>query len=166
MSNSVTVQEDIHKIWKTGSIISGLLCVIFFLIYWNINEPFWSGIFRLGAFIFFAIAMLGGLKLMGSSLQVTLSSTEELLLITYQKKGKVIQEEQFKKETIKEVIPVKPRGNIFYTYLQPSSRTFKINFTDTDRDLHLFEFGGRPLLFDPSSQRTIENFLKDLGVDS
>lgn len=163
--NSVTVQEDTHKIWKTGSFISALLCVIFFLIYWNANDPFWAGIFRLTAFIFFAAAMLGGLKLMGSSLRVTLSSNDELLLVTYQKKEKVIHEEQFQKDKIKEIISVKPRGNPFYTYLQPASKTFKVNFRDTENSLHLFEFSGRPLLFDPASQQVIKDFLQKLKIN-
>ncbi len=166
MSTSVTVQEDIHNIWKTGSIISALLCIILFLLYTNMDDPFWTGILRLGAFVFFAVAILGGLKLMGSSLRVTLSFTDEFLLVTYQKNEKVVHEEQFKRETIKKIFTASPRGNLLYAYLQPSSKIFKVSFTDTSKDLYLFEFGGRPLLFDSASQQTITSFLKELKIDN
>lgn len=162
MNTSITVRESSHRLWKTGTIASAVLCIIFFGIFWSISDPFWTGIFRLGAFIFFAIAMMGYLKLMDGPLEITLSYDQDFLLVSYFKKGKEIQEEQFEKETIKKIAPIRP-SNSFLALIQPDVATFQINFNDTNRDLYLFEFRGRPLLFNENSQAEINNFLEDIS---
>lgn len=162
MDSSITVHESTHWLWKTGTIISGIFCIVFFAVFWNISDPFWTGIFRLVAFVFFAIAMLGSLQLMDGPLKITLSSDKDLLLVAYQKKGKEVQEEQFDRETIKEITPERPKQNML-RLLQPDAVTFRINFNDTDSDLYLFQFRGRPLLFDQSSQKEIMDYFKNLG---
>lgn len=164
MNSSITVRESTHWLWKTGTIISGVVCIIFFAVFWNMSDPFWTGIFRLCAFVFFAIAMLGYLQLMDGPLKITLRSDKELLLVAYEKKGKEIQEEQFEKNTIDEIVPTRPNQNLL-SLLQPNTATFRINFNDTDRNLYLFQFRGRPLLFDQSSQEKILDYLKSLDLN-
>lgn len=161
MSTSITVRESSHRLWKTGTIASAVLCILFFAIFWNTPDPFWTGIFRFGAFIFFAIAMMGYLKLMDGPMEITLSYDQDSLLVSYFKKGKEIQEEQFEKNTIEKIVPTRP-SNDFLTLIQPDVATFQIDFNDTDRDLYLFEFRGRPLLFNEHSQTEIKKFLKDI----
>lgn len=153
-----------HSAWKTISIISGILCAVFFLVFWNLTDPFWRGIIRLGSFIFFAITVLGCLKLMNGPLVVRLSSTKDLLLVSYQKKEKVIHKEEFERESIQNVTATEPSSSLL-RYVQPKSIAYKINFSDTDRDLYLFEFSGRPLLFSAASQKKIKDFLQGLEID-
>lgn len=164
MNSTVTIQESTHWLWKKGTIVSAIFCVIFFLIFWNIADPFWKGIFRLCAFVFFAIAMLGYLQLMDGPLQITLRSDKESLLVAYKKNGKEIQEEEFERQTIKKVIPTHPKENIL-SFIQPKKMAFRVSFNDTDRALYLFQFRGRPLLFDQSSQQEIKTYLKQLGLN-
>jgi hypothetical protein len=103
---------------------------------------------------------------MGGPLEVTLNYTDQLLLVSYLKKGEKIQEEQFERETIEQIESVTTDKNILVSYLQPYSSAFKINFNDTERDLYLFEFSGRPLLFGKQDQEKIANFLKDLDINT
>lgn len=166
MAKPLTIQEQRHNIWKTSSIISAVLCIVLFLVFWNTRDPFWTGIFRLGAFIFFAGAVISYLKIMDGPLQVSLSSTDKLLLVTYQKKGETIQEEEFKRDTIKQIVPTSNGKDQLISYLQPGTATFEVSFKDTDRELFLFEFGGRPLFFDQSSQKKITNYLNEIGIDA
>lgn len=163
MNSSITIKESTHWLWKTGTTVSAILCVIFFIIFWSITDPFWIGIFRLCAFIFFAIAVLGYLQMMDGPLKITLSSDRESLLVAYKKNGKEIQEEQFERGTIKKIIPTHPKENIL-SFLQPNKVAFRITFDDTDHPLYLFQFRGRPLLFDQSSQKEIIEYLKQLGL--
>lgn len=165
MNKSITIQEQRHEIWKTATIVSAALCVIFLLIYWYLADPFWISIIRLCAFISFAGTVLGYLKLRDGPLHITLNSSDELLLISYQKKGKTIQEEQFERGSIKEIISTSSQQNLVNRFLHPKTAVFKISFTDSDRTLYLFEFGGRPLLFDRPSQKKIEKFLHNLEID-
>jgi hypothetical protein len=163
MNSSITVQESTHWLWKTGTIISGITCIVFFAIFWNISDPFWTGIFRLCSFVFFAIAMLSYLQMMDGPLKITLRSDKDLLLVAYEKKGKEIQEEQFERNTIEEIVPIHPEKKLL-SLLQPNTVAFRINFNDTDRNLYLFQFRGRPLLFDQSSQKEIMDYLKKIEV--
>lgn len=166
VANSIAVKEQTHRLWKTMAAVSAILCALFFLIFWLLTNPFWTGIFRLIAFVFFAGAVLGYLKVMNGPLLVSLDTTDELLLVSYQKKGDVVQEEQFERDTIESVTTTKSANDLLTKLLQPNSAGFQISFTDTDRPLALFEFGGRTLLFDSSGQNKINNYLKDAGIET
>ncbi|NGP87984.1 hypothetical protein G3569_06435 [Aliifodinibius halophilus] len=165
MATPITVKEYAHNLWKAGTFTSAILCLTLFITFWNISDPFWSGIVRLTAFIFFALAVLGLLKLMNGPLRVTLEKTEGLLLISYQKKGTVIQEEQFEIDTIKQILPAQPGYNPLYTLVKATPVAFKVNFNDTERELFLFEFSGRPLLFTKAEQEKIKQFLQAAEID-
>lgn len=98
---------------------------------------------------------------MNGPLTVTINSTENHLLVTYNKNMEVIQEEQFERSTIKGVVLTGDGRNILSSYLLPDAAALKISFTDTDRKLFLFEFGGRPLFFNQSALQKIKSFLRE-----
>lgn len=163
MEKSITISEENYDFWKTGSIISAVLAVIIFTVFWNLADPFWISITRLGAFIFFAITILCYLQIMNGPIEITLKATDKYILVFYLKNDKKIQEEEFKKETINEVIPTSSGINFILRKLRPTLKTFKISFTDTDKKLYLFEFSGRPLLFSESSQKKILQLFKSFS---
>jgi hypothetical protein len=155
MDKSITITEENFGFWRTAAIISALLSVIIFAIFWNLEDPFWISITRLGAFIFFAATILCYLQIMNGPIEISLSITEKHVLVSYRKNGKNIQEEEFKKETIKKICTTTSGINFLLRKLKPTVKTFKVSFTDTDNDLYLFEFSGRPLLFGESSQEKV-----------
>ena len=163
MEKSITISEENYDFWKTGSIISAVLAVIIFTVFWNLTDPFWISITRLGAFIFFAITILCYLQVMNGPIEITLKVTDQKILVIYLKDDKKIQEEQFKKETIKEVFPTTSGVNYLLRKLKPTLKTFKISFTDTDKELYLFEFSGRPLLFSQSSQKKVLQLFRNFS---
>lgn len=165
-NDSLTIREQKGDLWTRLATFSALLCVAFFITFLLLHNPFWVSIARFTAFIFFAVAVLSYLKIMDGPLYVTLSTSPELLLVSYKKKGETIQEEQFERNTIKKITPAPPTQNILFAYLQPDSTNFKISFTDTDRELYLFEFGGRPLLFGQPAKKKITQFLQQQGLKS
>jgi hypothetical protein len=148
-----------------GTYLSGLVCLILFLFFWNISDPFWAGIFRFASFMFFALAVLGLLKLMNGPLTVTLSSSSNHLEVIYQKKDEAIHQDHFDRSTITNVVAIKGEQDIINHYLQPDLVAMKLNFSDSDRDMFLFEFGGRPRFFDPDAIRQVKNFLEDEGIE-
>ena len=164
MADSIKVKEQTHNFWTTVAAVSAILCVIFFLIFWLISNPFWSGILRLVAFVFFAGAVLGYLKVMDGPLFVSLEATEDLLLVSYHKEGEVIQKEQFERNTIAEITTTQSTNNLLTKLFQPDSAKFEISFTDTEHPLALFEFSGRQLLFDPSGQQEITHYLTKTNI--
>lgn len=166
MSNSITIREESnYKFWKKGTYLSAAFCLVLFLIFWNVSDPFWGGIFRFVSFIFFTIAVLSSLQLMNRPLSVTLSSSDDQLEVVYRKKEKVIHKEQYKRSTVVHVSLFKDKQNILQRYLQPDWATMKINFCDRDRELLLFEFSGRPLYFDQTSIQQIKKFFADEGIE-
>lgn len=155
MDKSITISEENYNFWKTGAIISAVLSVITFTIFWNLEDPFWISIIRLGAFIFFAVTILCYLQIMNGPIEITLNITDKKILVSYIKKGNKIHAEEFKKDTIKEVFPTTSGVNFLLRKLKPTIKTFKVTFTDTDKELYLFEFSGRPLLFSKDSQEKV-----------
>ncbi|MDZ7660290.1 hypothetical protein [Fodinibius sp.] len=161
MDKSITISEENYDFWKTGAVISAVLSVITFTVFWNLEDPFWISISRLGAFIFFAITILCYLQIMNGPIEITLNMTDKNILVSYLKNGKKFHEEQFEKETIKEVFPTTSGVNFLLRKLKPTLKTFKVSFTDTDKDLYLFEFSGRPLLFSKASQEEVLQLFKN-----
>ncbi len=161
MDKSITIQEQTHQYIKKATYLSGVLCIIFFLLFWNISSAFWISIFRLASFIFFALTVLGYLNIMNGPMTITLTFSEKYLLISYQQENSVIREEQFDYDSINEVRSSHSKQNLIYQILQPKSATLKVNFTDTKRDLFLIEFGGRPLFFDQPVLAKIKKFLEN-----
>lgn len=159
MSTALTVTEENYSFWRTAALISAALAIISFIIFLSIENPFWESIVRLGAFIFFALAVLSYLQIMNGPIKVTLTLDEKVLLITYRKNDKIIHEEELEKETIKSVFPTAEGINILLSNMKPDIKTFKISFTDTDHPLYLFEFSGRPLLFGEDDQHKIVSYL-------
>ena len=164
MSDSITIEEQTHYYWKQGTILSAVLCLITFTVFWNLGTPLWSGILRLVAFIFFALTILGYLNIMNGCLTITLYFTDSLLQVDYQRQDKTIQEEEFDLSTISSVKPTQSKQNLIQKVFQPESATLSVDFTDTDRKLYLIEFGGRPLFFDPHTIEQIVGFLSDHGI--
>ena len=162
MNDSLTIEEQIQPFYKFGTYVSAVICIISFLIFWNITSPFWISIFRFGSFIFFAIAVLGYLRLMNRPLTVTLESSDDKLKVFYKKNGKVIQEEEFDRSTVKNVT----LEDLKFNFMGSVVKSFRIHFTDTSNKLYLFEFSGRPLFFDQQAiDKTIDFLInKDIKI--
>ena len=166
MDDSIVVQEIFHRFWKYATLTAFLLSLLFFVLFWNTSAVFWNSIFRFSSFIFFSLAVLGYLNIMNGPLTIHIDNYDYQLMIRYQKKGSMIQEEPFEKATIKEVIPVQQELNIINRYLAPSAAALKVHFTDTDRPLYLLEFGGRPLFLAREDIQQIGDFLEKEGIST
>ncbi|HEX6983599.1 MAG TPA: hypothetical protein VF181_12640 [Balneolaceae bacterium] len=164
MTDSVSVQEEMHSFWTKATYVCGILTIISFLVYLTSNDPLWSSILSFITFIFFALAVLGCLKIMNGPLTVTLETENNHLLVSYNKNLDIIQEEQFERSTIKEVRLTGEGRNVVSSYLLPKATALRIHFTDTDTKLYLFEFGGRPLFFNQTDLQEIRSFLEENGV--
>lgn len=165
MKDSVSVQEEMHSFWTKATYICGVLTVAAFLLFLNSTNPLWSSILGFIAFIFFALAVLGCLKIMNGPLTVTLKTGNNHLLVTYNKNLDVIQEEQFERSTIKEVTLSDDGRDFISAYLLPKAATLRVSFTDTPTRLYLFEFGGRPLFFNQAALQKIEAFLAENNIE-
>jgi hypothetical protein len=163
MNDSISFDEQILPTYKTGSYLALILSAICFIIFWNISSVFWVGIFRLSSFIFFTVAVLGYLKLMNRPLKITLEISSDLLRVVYRKRGEVIQEEDFDRATIREIILV-PANSLISRIYKQDSKTFEIHFTDTTNKLYLFEFGGRPLHFESGTVKRISSFIQNKNI--
>lgn len=161
MHKSTTVKEGNYEFWRMAAIISAILSVITFVIFWNIEAPFWVSITRLVAFVFFAATILCYLQIMNGPIQISITVSNNLVVVSYYKNDKKIQEEEFKKKTIKEIYTTTSGINFLLVKFQPSIKSFKVSFTDTEKDLYLFEFSGRPLLFGKTSQEKVLQLFKD-----
>jgi len=164
MADSITITERNQPFIKVGTLLTAILTVVSFVIFWEISDPLWISIFRFSSFIFFAITVFGYLRLMNKPLTIILESSDDRLKIFYQKKDEIIQEEEFDRTKVKQVCPVSPNTYFFSSFFQSDSQTLEIHFTDTSNKLNLFEFGGRPLFFDPNTIQEVTNFLQEKNI--
>lgn len=159
MEASLKVEEVKSKYWRPLTIFLGIICIIFFVLFWNLEDPFWVGIFRIISFLCFAGTIFGALKLMEGNLKLNLEITDQDLTVRYLKKERTVHKESYKLSTINNIFPVVPNENWSLPFLQNSFEGFLIDFSDSDQTLFLFEFGGRPLVFSEENRDRIIDFL-------
>lgn len=161
MSNTITIREQQYQLWKTGTYLAAVLSLVFGLIFWNLTNPFWVGIFRLLAFVFFSLAVFGVLKRLGGPLKIIINATPEYLTIEYQQKDKIVQQEQFERSTIEGFQPSENKQERWLSSVisSPSSQTLVICFNDQAHNLPLFEYSGRTLFFSQSTIQEVESYL-------
>lgn len=161
---SVTIYEQRHEAWKSGTCMAAALALLFGLLFWWASDPLWIGILRLTAFIFFSLAVFGTLKLLSDPFEVTLSSQSDKLLVDYKQKEEIVHKEQFDCSSIQKLVLSTREKPLWSRYLQPNTATVLINFNDNNQDVHLFEYSGRTLFFDESSLHEVFKFLKQQNV--
>lgn len=164
MDPSVQVEEQTHKYWKTGTYLSALLCLVLFIIFWNLSDAFWISIFRLTSFAFFALAVLGYLNIMNGALNIIASFSDDKLLITYKKGSRTVHEEQFDVSSIDYLFLTKSGKNIVQQFFLPRSATMKVSFNDTENRLYVFEFGGRPLFLEQQMLKKVNSFFQENDI--
>jgi len=166
MADSITIREESDYLWKIVSALSALLCIIFFVLFWNLADPFWAGIARFIAFIFFAATVMGYLKLMNTGLKIQIKAGPDKVIILYEKNDSTVQEEEFDRKTILDVHPTTAGRNWVSRLIYPQSATFKINFSDTEHELYLLQYGGRQIYINPDEQEKILDFFDEHSIGS
>ncbi|WP_185958203.1 hypothetical protein [Fodinibius sediminis] len=159
MNNIITITEQRHRIWWTGTIIAALFTVLLTMLYWNQSNPLWIGILRLAAFILFTLTVFGILKLSNGPLSIVVEHTPTHLTIDYRQKEKTVRHEQFEQTSIEELVISQKEQPLWRQYVQSSSATIKIHFSEEKRNHYLFEFSGRPLIFSKSDLLRLKDFI-------
>lgn len=161
MNTPLTIKEKIDPLWKYGTSIAGVLTLLFSLLFWNLSDPLWVGIFRLVAFIFFSYAVFGILKQLGGPLRLVISYTPEYLHIKYSKKEKIVQQEKIELNTIREFTIVEESSLLDWLSDYPKPATLHIRFRDQDHSRPLFEHDGRILFFDRKTISETDHYLRE-----
>lgn len=159
MNNSLTVKEIHLRYWRPFTITLGAATVLFFVIFWTLEDPLWESIFRIAAFLCFAGTVFGGLKLMEGNLILNLKVADQKLIIEYFKDGKIVRKEDYELSEINNIFPSVPKENWSLPFTGTRFEGFIIDFNDSDHVLFLFEFGGRPLVFSSEKVDQIITFL-------
>lgn len=159
MDKSLTVKEIHLKYWRPFTIILAAASAIFFVIFWNLNDPLWASIIRIASFLCFAGAVFGALKLMEGNLILNLKIEDQKLIVRYFKDNRIIRKEDFELSEINKIFPSVPEENWSFPLIKKKFKGFIIDFKDSEQVLFLFEFGGRPLVFSPEKVDQITSFL-------
>ncbi len=167
-NSSLVVDEKFSHLWQVMLYSLLGIAAITFVIFWNIENVLWAGIFRMISFIAFTGSIFCLLKVMEGKRNIHLTFENENLLIKYYKNERVIQEEVFQLDSIRSIkavpafisLPMKR-----YELPHRSAVTYKINFIDSDRELYLFEFGGGVLSVSTESHQRIKDFLAEHNID-
>lgn len=159
MNQKITVKEQFSPRWKYTAILCSIAAILFFILYLIGNNPLWIGIYRLVAFIAFICAVFSFLRLREGKKELRLECIDEHLAITYLHKSKIIKEELFERNTIRDINKqeYKPFGK--FSFFDQGYQYF-ISFTDTDNKLSMFEYSGRNLHFSSDVTKKIDEFLE------
>jgi len=162
MESTLTISENLSDFWKYGPWAAALLSIIFTLIFWNITNVLWVGIFRLTAFICFSFVIFGLLKRINGPLQLNISYNPQYLFIEYTKKGQTIHKEKIERSAIRTFTVTQKSTFINQLTQTAQQETLRIHFQDGEHPLPLFQFDGRTLFFDPDSIAQTDHFLQNL----
>lgn len=170
MEESLEIKEKYSVYWKPGLIISLLISFSTFLIYQNLDDVLWAGIFRLVAFICLTIGIFCMLKLMEGAKTFEINISEGKLNITYMKNDEIIGSERLQTEQIKAIYS-EPYQIKFpfvdYQITLSNNCNFKVTLIGEEKsDVSLFKFGGKVLTVDNKSEKRLKLFLKQYDLYS
>ena len=164
MQESVNVKEKYSSNWKPALYASLLLALITFLIYLNLDDVLWTGIFRLIAFMSLSLGIFCMLKVMEGVKTFEVAIRDDSLLISYLKNGDTIGNDKLKLDEIQSIYREPYQLKMPFTeYGIPLSgnSNFKVAFKNKEEnDMALFKFGGRVLAVDENSGQELEQFLR------
>lgn len=126
----------------------------------------WSGIIRLSSFICFAGAVIGGLKLMEGKRSIVLSAENNQLKVSYRKKGDELHQDVFDIHEIEHIYPENISEFDDWSFSNGHGVTPRIRFSDSESDLFLFFYGGRPIIPREGEFEQVHKFLKQHGIST
>lgn len=162
MTDTVVIDEKYSSNWKITLYTSLLLAAITFVIYINIDDVIWTGIFRLTAFMSFSLSVFCLLKIMEGQKRFRLEVDNNSIHIAYLKKEKVVHEEVLDQKDVIGIykVPSELRVPILpYKIKLTNSWLFMVKLANDAYDSSLFTFSGKPLAVDKKSGNKLEHFL-------
>lgn len=164
MDESIEVNEKYSNNWKPTLYSSLVIAAITFVIFLNLEDVIWSGIFRLVAFISFSLSIFCMLKVMEGRKTFRIAMRDGSLQISYIKNNEVVQTEQIRQKKIDSIYKA-PFYFTFpfteYRFPLKTGSNFKVRFREEESDANLFKFGGRVLTVDEKESHKLENFFRN-----
>ena len=156
----IEIEEKFSNLWSHITVFTVLLTAVLFIVYRTIEDILWRGIFRLSALISFAAAVLSGLKVMEGKHSMTLEIQDGYLVVIYFRKAQQVQEDLFELGDIESVTSGHLPSDLFTNYLLSNDQTVLLHLRDSDRELNLFELGGRILSVNRETAERVVSFLE------
>jgi hypothetical protein len=160
MPGSLTIEEHISSVWKYILTVSLLDAIVFLILFLVNNTPLLVGIFRLVAFIGFAVFVLALLQMMGKTKEIKFALKEDKLYISYYLSLEKSQEEIFEVETIDQVKNLSAPA-IWFLIPRNDSAKLQISFTDTSNKLSILRFQGHDLYVSKADAQKVVRFLDE-----
>ena len=154
MADNLTFREHTSSVWKPLKIVFLTTAILFTILFWQFNDPLWTGIFRLLAFVGFAGLLLAFLQTRQRTNKIELIVNKSQLQVNYYRNAKKQQEELFEMDTIKQ-INKEPAPVIWLMLPRNDCQKFIISFTDSRNTLSLFRFESRDIYVSlPDAKKT------------
>lgn len=165
MHEKVTIYEQKPAIWNYVGWTSLLMTLLFFGLYLASEDPLWTGITRLVAFIAFAILVISMLQNRGKPRRLEISLDARQLRVDYYSGDRKVQEELFEQDTIQGIrsVPTPPALKILPV---GDAVKYEVSFTDRSNTLSLFRIEGKDLYVGHEGAHKLDHFLEhqDLSV--
>jgi hypothetical protein len=140
------IEEKYSPHWKVAVFLSLILAGLFFGIFLILNDPFWEGIFRIGAFISFTVSVVCALKVTEGKHALQLSVEDGQLVVSFRKNNKEIQRDLFELENIAGVHShSRSSSDGLSDPFFRNDMVISLTLKDSDQSLTLFKLNGRTL---------------------
>lgn len=159
--NKIEIEEKYSAQWPLITAVSFLLAIAIFTSLQFIESTLFAGYVRLGAFAFFALAIIGLFKLRDGKVSMLFSVDDnQFLTVTYKVKNEVKQEESWDLNHLATVKVVEMPNRSFYNDIVTSDRCVVIRNRDESDWTYLHKLFGRVIPLKESSADKIQNFIE------
>lgn len=159
--NRLQIEEKYSAQWPLITVVSFILAAAIFSSLLIIENTLLAGYVRLGAFAFFALAVIGLFKLRDGKVSLVLSVDEDqYLTVSYKIKNQLKHSENWDLKHIESVKVVEMPNRSFYNDIVTSDRCVVFRNQDESDWTYLHKMNGRVIPLRQDSANSIRDYVE------
>ncbi len=158
---TLTVFEKYSRHWPMIAAGSTLLTLVFWGAYMIVSDVLLEGYLRLGAFCFFALALLSFFKVKDGRIQIDMQLRDDGgLEMNYLVRNKLIAEDAFDLNSFKTIEINEMPNKSLYNDFATADKAVRFKRKDNDSWIYLTEVHGRVVPLEIQNAKKVVDFLK------
>lgn len=159
MSQNLKIEEKYSPFWPIIATVSGIFAVILFVYYLMVDEVLLEGYVRLLSFSFFALMVLSLFKVKDGKVEITFTSDDGTLYLTYHVRNRLVYEEDFCLRKIKDLKVDRMPNKSLYNDFAKNDRCVRFKKGKSDDWIYLAQLFGRVIPLTQENAETIEKYV-------
>jgi hypothetical protein len=159
MTQTLKIEEKYSRFWPAIAAVSGIAAAILFTYYVMVDEVLLEGYLRLISFSFFALMVLSLFKVKDGKVMITITSEEGTLYLKYHVRDRLIYEENFRLQNIKELKTDQMPNKSLYNDFAKKDRTVRFKKGKSNDWIYMAQLFGRVIPLTQQNAMKIEEFV-------